>query len=78
MCAQTLMDNLEYFTNTDLIFNNNSTWLGEDTPCVVYGTRGRMRVELTGTRRAVPRARGRSLWACRPSLDMAAPHSVVS
>lgn len=51
---QTLADSPAWFVGTDLIINNNSTWLGEDVPCVAYGTRGRMRVEVTGVRVSPP------------------------
>jgi hypothetical protein len=43
---QTIKENKDWFTGTTLIMNNNSKWLGDDTPCLTYGLRGRLCFEV--------------------------------
>lgn len=47
---EAIRSHMHWFENTSLILTSNSTWLGEETPCITYGFRGviELLVSVTG------------------------------
>ncbi|EQC34603.1 hypothetical protein, variant [Saprolegnia diclina VS20] len=43
---ETVEDNLSYFGPIDLVFISNNYWLGDTTPCLTYGMRGCLEIQL--------------------------------
>ena len=43
---QGIADNLDWFAGATLLLNNNNTWMGEERPCVTYGLRGNVQVDV--------------------------------
>ncbi|GBG76731.1 hypothetical protein CBR_g22949 [Chara braunii] len=45
-----VQDNQVWFEGTDLILTSSGAWFSDSTPCLIYGTRGRicLRIEVTG------------------------------
>jgi acetylornithine deacetylase/succinyl-diaminopimelate desuccinylase-like protein len=44
---QVLKDHQEFMKGTNIIIISNTYWIGEQTPCLIYGLRGSIDVELT-------------------------------
>eukprot|EP00172_Hildenbrandia_rubra_P001884 Plantae.Rhodophyta-Hildenbrandia_rubra.ctg24995.p1 GENE.Plantae.Rhodophyta-Hildenbrandia_rubra.ctg24995~~Plantae.Rhodophyta-Hildenbrandia_rubra.ctg24995.p1 ORF type:complete len:424 (+),score=61.98 Plantae.Rhodophyta-Hildenbrandia_rubra.ctg24995:1719-2990(+) len=44
---ETVTKNSHWFINTDVILTSNSYWLGENRPCITYGMRGVVDLEIT-------------------------------
>ncbi|OQS07356.1 wd repeat-containing protein [Thraustotheca clavata] len=43
---ETVEDNLAYFGPIDLVFISNNYWLGDSTPCLTYGMRGCLEIQV--------------------------------
>lgn len=38
---------MDWFAGATLLLNNNNTWMGEDRPCLTYGLRGCVELDIT-------------------------------
>jgi len=38
--------NIDFFKGTDVLFVSNNYWIGDSSPCVTYGMRGRIQLEI--------------------------------
>jgi len=50
---QAIADNMDWFSGATLLMNNNNTWMGEDRPCLTYGLRGCVELDLEVRSRAM-------------------------
>ena len=44
---EAIADNMDWFAGASLLLNNNNTWMGEERPCLTYGLRGCIEVDIT-------------------------------
>lgn len=64
---EAIADNMDWFTGASLLLNNNNTWMGEERPCLTYGLRGCIEVDIAVRGRPVPSATCAAAHACHPT-----------
>lgn len=57
-----LRDNIRWFENTSLTVMCNTQWVGEEVPCLTYGMRGMLSMNVEVNNKIFLRLCNRSLW----------------